>query len=211
MRRTAELAAIIVSWIVFRALQKDGENDPALKRRLERAVKSGVGAALCLSGLAMLFIAFFSAHSDQQNVIPGLIIAFLGVIVNSWFWFRYGKLYREKPDAILAVQSRLYRAKTVVDVCVVLALLFVVLAPKAAITSIVDVGGSVVVALYLVRSGILTTATSCPPPSRWFFCPSKGVEAPFGSPLTHQRRSLRHRDCILHPQWREPPLLRLVE
>lgn len=162
VRRTAELAAIIVSWIVFRALQKDGENDPALKRRLERAVKSGVGAALCLSGLAMLFIAFFSAHSDQQNVIPGLIIAFLGVIVNSWFWFRYGKLYREKPDAILAVQSRLYRAKTVVDVCVVLALLFVVLAPKAAITSIVDVGGSVVVALYLVRSGILTIRNKLP-------------------------------------------------
>ena len=39
---------------------------------------------------------------------------------------------------------------------------FVVLAPKAAITSIVDVGGSVVVALYLVRSGILTIRNKLP-------------------------------------------------
>ena len=110
----------------------------------------------------MLFIAFFSSALGSAECDSRSDHRFLGVIVNSWFWFRYGKLYREKPDAILAVQSRLYRAKTVVDVCVVLALLFVVLAPKAAITSIVDVGGSVVVALYLVRSGILTIRNKLP-------------------------------------------------
>jgi len=162
VRRTVELAAIIVSWIVFRILHKDGDPDRALQGRLEGTVNISVGVALCLSGLAMVFIALFSSNSDKGNVIPGLIIAFLGVMVNSWFWLRYRTLNREKPNAILAVQGRLYRAKAVVDVCVVLALLFVAIAPNASITPFVDLGGSVAVAIYLVRSGVLTFRNRLP-------------------------------------------------
>ena len=156
IRRTVELAAIVVSWVVFRALYKDGESESSRRERLESTANKTVGVAMCLSGLAMIFITLSSSKADKGNVIPGLIIAFLGVVVNSWLWFRYRKLDREKPDAILAVQSRLYGAKSVVDICVVLALLLVTLAPHAPITFAVDLGGSVVVALYLIRSGYLT-------------------------------------------------------
>jgi divalent metal cation (Fe/Co/Zn/Cd) transporter len=156
IRRTAELAAIIVSWVVFRILHKDGEPEPSLKERLEGTANTCVGVAMFLSGLVMLFIALSSSNAERGNVIPGLIIALLGVLVNSWFWLRYRKLNRERHDAILAVQSMLYRAKSVVDTCVVLALTFVVLAPTAPITRFVDLGGSVVVAVYLMRNGFIT-------------------------------------------------------
>lgn len=36
IRRTAELVAIIVSWILFRILNKRGEPDPELKNKLEQ-------------------------------------------------------------------------------------------------------------------------------------------------------------------------------
>lgn len=156
IRRTAELAAIIVSWIVFRILHRGGEPEPLETERLEGTANTCVGVAMLLSGLAMLFIALSGPNSDKGNVIPGLIIAFLGALVNSWFWLRYRKLHREKPNTILAVQSRLYGAKSVVDMCVVVALLFVVLAPQAPITAYVDLGGSIVVAIYLMRGGWIT-------------------------------------------------------
>lgn len=105
IRRTAELIAIIISWIVYRILQRSGESDSAYKAKLERTANLCVGAAMCLSGAAMLFIALFSPNMEKGNVIPGLVIAVLGTIVNTWFWLSYRKLNKEKPDSILAVQS----------------------------------------------------------------------------------------------------------
>lgn len=156
VRRTVELAAIIVSWIVFRVLHRESEPDQNRKARLEWLANTCVGAAMLISGLAMLFIALFSENREKGNVVPGLIIALLGVAVNFWFWFRYKKLSREQPNAILAVQSRLYGAKFAVDLCVAAALLFVAVLPEAPITSYMDRGGSLAVALYLIRSGSMT-------------------------------------------------------
>jgi divalent metal cation (Fe/Co/Zn/Cd) transporter len=154
VRRAAELAAIIVSWIVYRVVHKNEEQDETRKNKLERAANLCVGAAMCLSGAAMLFIALFSPNTEKGNVIPGLAIAVLGVTTNSWFYFRYRRIDREKPDAILAVQCKLYRAKALVDACVTIALIVVAAAPHAPLTRYVDTGGSVFVALYLVGSGI---------------------------------------------------------
>jgi divalent metal cation (Fe/Co/Zn/Cd) transporter len=156
IRRSAELAAIIVSWIVFRLLHKEGEPDAARKDKLERTASLCVGAAMCLSGIVMLFIALFSSDAKKGNVIPGLVIAVLGVITNSWFWLRYRKLNLQKPDAILAVQSKLYRAKSLVDTCVTAALTVVAAAPASPAARYVDLGGSIIVAAYLFVNGIIT-------------------------------------------------------
>ena len=156
IRRTAELAAIIVSWITFRILNKSGEKNTVHKDKLERIANLSVGAAMCLSGAAMLFIALLSSNTEKGNVIPGLVIAVLGVITNSWFWLRYHKLNREKPNAILAVQGRLYRAKSLVDTCVTIALAFVAVAPGAPAARYVDLGGSIIVAAYLIVNGVMT-------------------------------------------------------
>lgn len=156
IRRTAELGAIIVSWIMYRVIHKKGEPDPAYREKLERIANLCVGGAMCISGIAMLFVAIFSPHEEKGNVIPGLIIAFLGVVVNGWFWIRYTKLDRQKPDGILAVQSKLYRAKTLVDGCITFALAFVAFAPPSALVGYVDMVGSVIVSLYLVVTGYTT-------------------------------------------------------
>lgn len=71
-------------------------------------------------------------------MIPGLSIAILGVIANSIFWFRYSKLGKESGNSILLVQSRLYRAKTLVDFCVTAALLSVALMPGSPLSYRLD-------------------------------------------------------------------------
>src|SRR5690606_25188637 len=65
LRRTAELVAIIVSWVIFRITNKDGEEDAIRKAKLERIANLCVGAAMCLSGAAMLLVAFLSDSGEK--------------------------------------------------------------------------------------------------------------------------------------------------
>ncbi|MDL2288196.1 cation transporter [Oscillospiraceae bacterium OttesenSCG-928-F05] len=158
VRRAAELAAILVSWFVYRAVHKDDnihDVDDTRKERLELLANRCVGGAMCVSGVIMILIALLVKGAEKGNVIPGIAIAILGVVTNGWFWLRYRKLNHEKPDTILAAQSKLYRAKSFVDACVLLTLSFVAAMPDAGLTQYIDIAGSIVVALYLVYSGIM--------------------------------------------------------
>lgn len=152
VRRSIELLAIIASFAAYRITARQ-QLTPEKKRRLERRVNRFVGAAMLLAGLLMLGVAMLSGGGDKGNVLYGLIIAFMGVIANAIFWLRYRRLSRMEHDAILAVQSRLYRAKTFVDLCVTAALLSVLLAPGTPVSYWLDMIGSAVVAVYLAYSG----------------------------------------------------------
>lgn len=160
VRRSAELLAIIAAFVVYRVTNKAGGFDEARKARLERASNLFVGAMMCVSGAVMLALAFLRGSAEKGNVIPGLAIATLGMIANTIFWIRYTKLGRESGNAILTVQSRLYRAKALVDICVTVVLLTVLLFPNARITGVLDTIGSAVVACYLVWCGIRTIQES---------------------------------------------------
>ena len=80
----------------------------------------------------------------------------MGVIANSLFWRKYTRLSRETANPILAVQSRLYRAKTIVDSCVTIALATVAIFPQSQAAYYLDIAGSVIVAVYLVYCGAKT-------------------------------------------------------
>jgi len=159
IRRSAELLAIIASFAVYHLT--DGEDVTAERKfRLEQGVNRFVGGAMCLSGSAMLLIALLSGETETGNVIPGLVVAILGVIANTIFFFRYRKLSRMEHDAVLAVQSRLYGAKSLVDTCVTAALLTVALWPMSQAAVYLDKIGSVVVAVYLIGCGVKTIRES---------------------------------------------------
>lgn len=156
-RRSAELLAIICSFVIFRITNNKEETpDETRKEKLERTANLFVGGVMCLSGTIMLLLAIFSENTEKGNVIPGLAIAVLGVIANTLFWRKYTKLNRQTPNAILAVQSRLYRAKALVDGCVTIALAAVALFPLSSAAFWLDMGGSIIVAAYLVWCGIKT-------------------------------------------------------
>ncbi|MBQ9979565.1 MAG: cation transporter, partial [Oscillospiraceae bacterium] len=138
IRRSAELLAIIMAFVVYQITTKDGVCDEVRKAKLERLSNIFVGAMMCVGGTFMVVLAILSDNADKGNVIPGLVIALLGVIANSIFWMKYTKLNNAEPNAILAVQARLYRAKTLVDGCVTTALLSVVIAPASQLSIWLD-------------------------------------------------------------------------
>lgn len=129
------------------------EFDENRRLRLERIANHNVGAAMCLSGVAMLLVLFLYLTEEKGNVIPGLIIAILGVTTNSWFWIRYRRLNKANPNTILAIQSKLYSAKAVVDTCVTTALIVVAVSPGSPAAYIMDIAGSAAVAIYLIING----------------------------------------------------------
>lgn len=156
VRRSAELLAIIMSFVVYSVTRKDGVCDEVKKQKLERCSNIFVGSMMCLAGTIMAVLAFAINNENKGNVIPGLAIAVLGVIANSIFWVKYTRLNQTQPNAILAVQARLYRAKTLVDISVTIALLSVLIAPQSDVSYRLDMVGSLIVAVYLIWCGVKT-------------------------------------------------------
>ena len=153
VRRSSELLGIIMAYVVYRLTNKDGACDEEKKTKLEKISNIFVGAMMVLGGSIMMVLSFMSENPEKGNVIPGLTIAVLGVIANTIFWRKYTKLNRLEPNAIIAVQARLYRAKSLVDMCVTAALLSVAVLPGSEISMLLDTVGSVIVAAYLVWCG----------------------------------------------------------
>lgn len=158
VRRSAELLAIIMSFVVYQITTKEGSGER--KEKLERCSNAFVGAMMCLGGSFMVLLAFLSDTTDKGNVIPGLAIALMGVIANTAFWMKYTRLNRKEPNAILQVQSRLYRAKSLVDGCVTIALLSVLILPASPVSYWLDLVGSLIVAVYLIFCGVQTIRES---------------------------------------------------
>ncbi len=162
IRRSVELMALFISWRVFRSVEKGREVTPEQKARLEKIAGLSVAAALCLSGLIMFIITLVRIDTFEPggNVYPGLAIAILGLITNSWFWRRYTKMTREHYNPVIDSQRLMYRAKAVVDSCVIIALASVAIDPTAPATRYIDALGSAAVAMYLVWSAAGTLRTT---------------------------------------------------
>ncbi len=162
IRRSVELVALFISWRVFRYVEKGQQVSPGDKARLEKIAGLSVAAALCISGLIMFTITLSRMGSFEPggNVYPGLAIATLGIITNSWFWRRYSKMTAEHYNPVIDAQRMMYRAKAVVDFCVIMALSAVVFDLSAPVTRYVDALGSLSVSIYLVWSGIGTLKTN---------------------------------------------------
>ncbi len=156
VRRSVQLVALFTSWYVFHRLVKTKGllSDPELS--LEKVAGFSVAVAMGCSGVIMLVLALsrLSDHQPGGNVYLGLAIAVAGFIVNAWFWRRYWTLDHELHTSVIRAQWRLYRAKTFVDLCIITALAAVAVAPAHVVTLYIDLLGSMVVAMYLLWSGI---------------------------------------------------------
>jgi len=156
-RRSVELVALLISWWVYRHLRRR----PALKAterlRLERVANLSVALALACSGGVVLVLAVtrWQRFEPGGNVLPGLVIAVLGLITNTWFWRRYMRL-APGASSIIATQSRLYRTKALLDACVIIVLSAVAFAPQQPLTHVMDLSGSLAVAGYLLWSAAST-------------------------------------------------------
>ena len=155
-RRTAELMALIVSFVLYYVTNKNDDFDADRKAELERKGNTFVGVIMCISGLSMIIMTMLTGKEDKGNVIPALIIAALGAATNTFFWRRYTVLHKRQGNSILGVQARLYGAKSFVDICVTAALAAVMAMPGTKASFFFDTIGSVIVSLYMIYCGIRT-------------------------------------------------------
>ena len=154
IRRSIELLAIIFSLIIYCMTTKDNYTDELKKQKLEKGTNIFVSITMIISGIIMIILALLSSQKERGNVIPGLVIAILGVIANSIFWLKYQKLGEQDNNSILKIQSKLYRAKTFVDCSVTIALLVVLFSSNNLVAYYFDVVGTFVVSLYLIYTGV---------------------------------------------------------
>jgi divalent metal cation (Fe/Co/Zn/Cd) transporter len=156
IRRSVELIALFVSWFIFRTIVRRREITRSEQARLERLSGLLTSAALLCSGAVILIVAIsrLDSFAPGGNVIPGMVIAALGFLTNLWFWRRYLRLNREQYSPIIDAQSHLYRAKSFVDLCVLIALAAVLLQPGLPLTRAIDLLGSAAVTAYLFWSGV---------------------------------------------------------
>lgn len=153
-RRSIELLAIILSFIIYCITTKDDYTNLEQKQKLEKGTNIFVSIAMVVCGVLMILLATIFPSEEKGNVIPGLAIAILGVVANSIFWFRYNKIGTLENNDILKIQSKLYRAKTFVDCSVMIALLVVLFSSNQTVSFYFDVIGTCCVSLYLIYTGI---------------------------------------------------------
>ena len=155
VRKTAELLAIIISFVVYLMTKKD-VYDRVTKQKMERQANIFVGLMMNCAGIIMLILTFIISHEDKGNVLPALAIVVFGGSVNSIFWLRYSRLYKARQNSIFKVQIRLYRSKTLVDLSVIIALLSILISPDSVVSYWIDIVGSIIVSIYLTCSGART-------------------------------------------------------
>lgn len=160
IRRTSEFIAIVMSFIVYKIAENERYSDGIKKEILERRSNLSVGILMCIGGAIMTVLAITAHTTDKGNVIPGLVIAVLSASANAVFWSKYERLGKKTKNPILLVQARLYRAKTLIDSCVTVALVAIMVLPDSPVSHALDLGGSAVVAIYLLFSGIKTVVES---------------------------------------------------
>lgn len=156
VRRSSELLAILMAYVTYKITTRNGHTDIAKREKVEKFSNIFVGAMMCVGGVFMLFLTITSKQADKGNVTAGLAIAVLGVIANTIFWRKYTKLNEKEHNPIIEVQARLYRAKSLVDGCVTIALLSVAIRPGTSLSHYLDLIGSLIVAGYLTLCGIHT-------------------------------------------------------
>lgn len=168
VRRTVELIVLFVSWWVFRYIANNKNLAPDKAAHLEKISGLSVSAAIGTSALIMLVITISRTGTVEPggNVYPGLIIATLGFMVNTWFWQRYARLNREQYSSIINAQRQLYQAKALVDLLVIAALGTVAAAPDYYLTGYIDYLGSYILVGYLFWNSIRTAKQTINPPEK---------------------------------------------
>ena len=147
IRRTVELVVLILALVVFKSNNKT---------RLKSLYEYAVGGVLMISGVIIVGLSVrdgFRQALPEGTIWFGLAVAFLGIFFNGYFWLKYKAYNQEESSSVMAKQSKLYQAKTLVDVSVVLGLFSVFLFSGERLGFYLDTAMAFVVGLYLIVRG----------------------------------------------------------
>lgn len=152
LRRSSELLALFLAWLVFLRIARSPAASPATFHRQQHLASLLVAVVMLFSMIVIAWSAIGRVREDVAVgwIVPGLCLAMAGGCVNGWLWRRNRDLARREPGPLIDSQWSFYRTKTVIDVCVIVTLLLGAATRDAGFSPWVDAAGSAVIALCLL-------------------------------------------------------------
>jgi cation diffusion facilitator family transporter len=152
-----ELLATFLSWMALRKVRsgKSYYFDYGLGK-LENLTSIVVAWLMFLSLIIVLHNAidrFRDPHEMHAGgVYLGIFLMTIGVCANSWLWIKNYRISRKEHSPIMESQWRLFRAKTVADLSVLLTLALSIFLQRYAWSVYIDPCGSLAIAGFLLFS-----------------------------------------------------------
>ena len=155
-RRFLEFFSTLVAFVIYKKLNKTSDILDDKKAAIQWRACLITSIVMISSGILLSFVSImsFSSNKEHGNLIPGYIVAILGVLINLYFCISYYRSLQKENDPIIRSQFQMFRAKTGVDFCVVFTLSCFIFAPKWKILPWIDLFGSLIVAVFLFIEGI---------------------------------------------------------
>ena len=125
LRSFTETFAILLSWLTLRKVTRGGRSTYDYGYgKMESLSSLIVATAMALSFAAVVFSAISRIRQPEpvRQVGWGLLLSIAAAAINVTLWQRNYRLARQEPSPIMESQWRLFRAKAVVNLTVILAL-----------------------------------------------------------------------------------------
>jgi cation diffusion facilitator family transporter len=163
LRATAELVAMVLSWLTLRAVRRTRHDvfNYGLGK-LESAASVMVGAALMVAFVVVLggSLARFLAPAPIGNAWLGLAVTVAGMGGSVWLWRRNYAIARRSPSPVMDAQWRLYRSKAVANLIVSVSVGVALGFKGQAWAAYVDPAGSLAIAGFLLYSAWTVASSS---------------------------------------------------
>jgi cation diffusion facilitator family transporter len=155
LKSGSETAATFLSWLAVRKIRQ-GQNFEYNygQGKLENISSLAVAGAMIFSWLIVTYSAIERLRHPAPLGSVGLALFVTGgsALVNIWMWRKNLRLLQTEPSPILDSQWRLYRAKTVANICVVSSLLLGLALREYAWSLYIDPIGALIISGFLLQS-----------------------------------------------------------
>lgn len=125
IRTATDTLASFLSWLTVRRLAR-GKTDTYNYGygKLENLSGLAVAATMSLSFIIIIISAVerFRHPVHVHQIFIGVLFTVIAGITNSWFWLRNYQLAKREPSPVMESQWRLFRSKTFINMCVLIAL-----------------------------------------------------------------------------------------
>ena len=152
IRRTVELSVLILALYVYLRIHKK-EMGHNIVNKYKVSIYRLLAIVLLLSSFVLFYLfilALINPSIPEGSVWLGLSIAILGVCFNGYFMIRYKKFNHQKESFVMDSQSKMYQAKTLVDLNVVIALSSIIIFRNSTLSYWIDTLGTLFIAVYLL-------------------------------------------------------------
>ena len=155
LRRGVEFMSLLASWIVFLVINKKSLSSYA-RKKLEFFSSLFIASVMFISFVSISYSAYreFIEPTETGWLLPGIAVALVALVNNSYFWRKYKKIVREESTQIIESQRRLYRSKALGDIVVFLTLTSTILLGAYHWHQYIDPAGSLLIALFILFSAL---------------------------------------------------------